>query len=181
MHRSAQKSKLDKSKRPSIKETTPTKHDLGIEDSHSSGFTQAEWSNMLIQEDGDEAVGEIMDELLRKVMDKCYKVYMEKQLAPFSVSWAKSYIAQTLEHQIFYTEEAEPFKGCITEDSEPVPAIPDFWAPGCVPVVHATHQPQCITQEYVCSSIFLYNRRLTVTVLQYKQSQVSESNMILFP
>ncbi|XP_034451424.1 uncharacterized protein C2orf81 homolog [Hippoglossus hippoglossus] len=137
MPRSAAKSQAGKSRRMSSVPVTPLPtQELEI---ITGRLTQTQWNKILIQEENDEIVGEIMDELLSKVMDGCLKVYVERQLEPFSASWAKNYLTQILEQQIMCPDEGEgPEEASKSEDSEPMPATCDAWAQGCVPVVIAT-------------------------------------------
>ncbi|XP_031592045.1 uncharacterized protein C2orf81 homolog isoform X1 [Oreochromis aureus] len=147
MPRSATKLQTDKRRcRSSVQVISPAAQEQKGEDIIPGRLTRTQWTDMLLQEDADEAVGEILDELLRKVMKGCLDVYTESQLPTFSASWAKRYLTQIVEHQILCLDEAEgPGERSRTEDSEPVPPISDAWAQGCVPVL--IHQQHLAAQE----------------------------------
>ncbi|XP_035248093.1 uncharacterized protein LOC118213330 isoform X1 [Anguilla anguilla] len=109
-------------------------------------LTKSEWMDMVEQEEGEEVVAELLDELMCRVMEKCYQVYLQRQLVPFTVSWAQHSLVQTLEWQFLVRDDGDgqdhaPF---WEQDSEPPPCEIDSWAQGCVPVVHSRPIPKNI-------------------------------------
>lgn len=87
MPRSATKVQTDKHRRrSSVQVISPAAQEQKGEDIIPGHLTRTQWTNMLLQEDADEAVGEILDELLRKVMKGCLDVYTESQVKLRSLS-----------------------------------------------------------------------------------------------
>ncbi|XP_076015812.1 uncharacterized protein C2orf81 homolog [Genypterus blacodes] len=135
-------------------------------------ISQAQWRNMLIQDDTEETVGEIMAEVWAAVMEGCLKDDVKRQLVPYSASWARNYLFHLLEWQFIYQDEGDgPQEASGTEDSEPAAATLDAWAQGCVPVANAT--PTSTT----CPSTYREvtpNGRLTVMTRESSSPKQSE-------
>lgn len=52
---------------------------------------------MLEKDGSEEFIEDIVDEIIDTSMDKIYKLYLEKQLLPFTVTMAKDAILQVIE------------------------------------------------------------------------------------
>ncbi|XP_029019572.1 uncharacterized protein C2orf81 homolog [Betta splendens] len=146
MSRSAARSRAERQKEPkggpSAQVSSPLGQKLEAEDTTPGRLTRAQQMDWLMHEDAEEIVGELMDELLGRVLDGCHKVDIERKLVHFCTSWAETYITQVLQQQLLYVDEGdEPEELSKTEDPEPLPAIPDVLAPGCVPVIPPTPLP----------------------------------------
>nr|XP_055036780.1 uncharacterized protein C2orf81 homolog [Misgurnus anguillicaudatus]XP_055036781.1 uncharacterized protein C2orf81 homolog [Misgurnus anguillicaudatus]XP_055036782.1 uncharacterized protein C2orf81 homolog [Misgurnus anguillicaudatus] len=99
-------------------------------------------TDIITQEEGEEVAVDIIADVMDSVMDRCCQVYLQRQLIPFSVWWARNNLVQTLECLFLMRDEGddperEPF---WKEDPEPQPGAIDSWAEGCVPVVHAAQK-----------------------------------------
>ncbi|XP_008417136.1 uncharacterized protein C2orf81 homolog [Poecilia reticulata] len=134
MKRPSQVRKKDKQKgKANVKEVPVPEQEEEVV--NPSQVSRPQWTEMLSH--ADEIVGGIMDELQGQVMDGCYKSHIEKQLVPYSLSWVKNYLTKTVECQILCLDQGEePEELASTEDLEPLTAIPDCWAQGCVPTIH---------------------------------------------
>ncbi|KAJ8363463.1 hypothetical protein SKAU_G00122940 [Synaphobranchus kaupii] len=99
-------------------------------------LTKSEWVTMVTGQEGEEAVSEILDELMCHVMEKCYRVYLYRQLLPFTVSKARDTLEQALEWHFFMQDRGEgPESAALwAEGPEPRPGVTDSWAEGSVPV-----------------------------------------------
>eukprot|EP00061_Rhincodon_typus_P009825 g33621.t1 len=92
---------------------------------------------MVSTEDAESQIGDIIDDIVNQVLDGCYRVYIEKQLLPFTISQAKDAILQIIEWQFLTYDPGErnvALDPSWQEDDEPIAYITDSWAQGSVPV-----------------------------------------------
>ncbi|XP_077571744.1 uncharacterized protein C2orf81 homolog [Stigmatopora nigra] len=136
MSRATSKAQSDKGKAPArVSPLLP--HDLEEEDIIPGCLTHGQWTDMLVQEEAEDVVGEIMADLMISVMEACYNVHIERQLSYFTAYWAKCYFTQAVEKKIICRDKGEDAMVLsATEDPEPLPITPDVWAEGCFPVIH---------------------------------------------
>lgn len=81
MPRSAAKSQAEKQRpKSSVPVNQPPTPDLKVEDIIPGRLTQAQWTDMLIREDADEAVAVIIEDVLSKVMERCLKLKIKRQV-----------------------------------------------------------------------------------------------------
>ncbi|XP_077456549.1 uncharacterized protein C2orf81 homolog [Stigmatopora argus] len=138
MSRATSKAQADKGKAPARVSPLLT-HDHEEEDIIPGCLTHGQWTDMLVQEEAEDVVGEIMADIMTSVMEACYNVHIERQLSSFTAYWAKCYFTQAVEKKIICRDKGEDAMVLsATEDPEPLPITPDVWAEGCFPVIHGT-------------------------------------------
>ncbi|XP_043919934.1 uncharacterized protein C2orf81 homolog [Protopterus annectens] len=101
-------------------------------------FTEADWAFMIAEEEGEEIIAELMDDLMTKVMDECYKVYLVRQLIPFTIAEARDALVQIIEWRFLVHDDGDTDisgHAIWQQDEEPQPCITDSWAQGSVPVI----------------------------------------------
>ncbi|CAM9386275.1 unnamed protein product [Lampetra fluviatilis] len=100
-------------------------------------LTEAEWLAMLDLEDGEMYVRDLLEELLECTMEECHKIYIQRQLIPFTVSQAKEALLNVIECRFLARDEGQLSVECDSswqEDLEPQPCSIDTWAQGSVPI-----------------------------------------------
>ncbi|KAE8628447.1 hypothetical protein XENTR_v10000020 [Xenopus tropicalis] len=107
-------------------------------------FTEDDWTSLLVQEDGEEVVGEIVESLLSVVMEKCFNIYLSRQVIPYTIRQARDAIVQITEWAFVPRDEGEAEAANTWQDmEEPQPCTTDSWAQGCVPVIPPAPSPRC--------------------------------------
>ncbi|XP_066509957.1 uncharacterized protein C2orf81 homolog isoform X1 [Hoplias malabaricus] len=107
-------------------------------------LSESDWLSMISQQEGEDVVADIVEELVDSVTEKCYKLYLEKQLVPFTVVWARDAMVQVIKCQYLMRDDSdEPTTILdVKEDAEPLPSVTDSWAEGCVPVIRIAKSSQ---------------------------------------
>ncbi|XP_032806402.1 uncharacterized protein C2orf81 homolog [Petromyzon marinus] len=103
-------------------------------------LTEAEWLAILDLEDGEMYVRDLLEELLECTMEECHKIYIQRQLIPFTVSQAKEAFLNVIECRFLARDEGQLSVECDSswqEDLEPQPCSIDTWAQGSVPITDA--------------------------------------------
>ncbi|XP_067903651.1 uncharacterized protein C2orf81 homolog [Heterodontus francisci] len=143
----AQKSRLEKNRTVLAAASTPQ---AAVVDIVPGRFTENDWQLMVTAEDGEIHVGDIIDDILNQVLDDCYRIYIEKQLLPFTIAQAKDAILQIVEWQFLPHDTGE--SNVMEEpswqgDEESIAYITDCWAQGSVPVAKHPSTPTLEQQE----------------------------------
>ncbi|XP_038648927.1 uncharacterized protein C2orf81 homolog [Scyliorhinus canicula] len=113
-------------------------------------FSENDWQVMVANEDSEIHIGDIIDDIVNQALDACYRVYIEKQLLPFTIAQAKEAILQIIEWQFLTHDSGERavlMEQSWQEDEEPVAYITDSWAQGSVPLVKAPSTATLEKQE----------------------------------
>ncbi|XP_059506736.1 uncharacterized protein C2orf81 homolog isoform X2 [Stegostoma tigrinum] len=129
----AQRSRLEKGRTISAAVSTPA----SVVEIIPGRFTENDWLSMVNIEDTESQIGDIIDDIVNQVLDGCYRVYIEKQLLPFTITQAKDAILQIIEWQFLTYDPGErnvALDPSWQEDDEPIAYITDSWAQGSVPV-----------------------------------------------
>ncbi|XP_066568037.1 uncharacterized protein C2orf81 homolog [Amia ocellicauda] len=144
MSRFTSKSRADKSRVPSAPVPPSAPSAVAPADIVPGRLTESDWVAMLMQEEGEEVVADIVDKLMSRVMEECYRVYLQRQLVPFTVSQAREALLQMVEWRFLVRDEGEGPDSTSSweEDEEPQPCSTDSWAQGCVPVLHTGLTPR---------------------------------------
>lgn len=126
------KSRADKGSKPAPAHTPVVAHEIV-----PGKFNDQDWNWMLDKDGSEDFIEDIVDEIIDTSLDKIYKLYLERQLLPFTVTMAKEAILQVIEWQFLSRDEGETElestgEGWI-EDEEPEAAVTDCWAQGSVP------------------------------------------------
>lgn len=98
-------------------------------------FNESDWNAMVERDSAEDFVLDIVDEVLGNTMDTIYKLYIDKQLLPFTITQAKDAILQIIEWQFLARDEGEEGieESNWIQDEEPDAAVTDCWAQGSVP------------------------------------------------
>lgn len=98
-------------------------------------FNESDWNIMVDRDNAEEFIFDIVDEILGNTMEAIYKLYIERQLLPFTITLAKDAILQIIEWRFLARDEGEEgfIESYWIHDEEPDAAVTDCWAQGSVP------------------------------------------------
>ncbi|XP_015217166.2 uncharacterized protein C2orf81 homolog [Lepisosteus oculatus] len=156
MSRSLSKSRAEKSRAPSVPAAPPAPSASAPADIVPGRLAESDWVSMVAREEGEEVVVDVVEGLMARVMEECYRVYLQRQLVPFTVSQAREALVQMVEWRFLVRDEGEGPESAPSweEDLEPLPCGPDSWAQGCVPVLHTGLTPRPpLTQRAVEATV----------------------------
>lgn len=128
------KSRQDKTKTPAQATAPPP----ASNDIIPGRFTEAEWHQMVEQEDGEEFVVEIVNEIVESTMKVLHDQYIVSQTLPYTIQETKNLLLQIIEWQFLACDMGENNPACDStwlEEEEPVTAVTDSWAQGSVPIM----------------------------------------------
>ncbi|XP_062903419.1 uncharacterized protein C2orf81 homolog [Mobula hypostoma] len=136
MSRSAMpKSRLDKSRAALVPAPAPV---AALVELVPGRFTENDWQAMVAAEDGENSVMDIIEDVISQALDQCFRIYIENQLLPFTITQAKDALLQIIEWQFLIHDPGESnitLTPSWQEDAEPQASVTDSWAQGSVPVL----------------------------------------------
>ncbi|KAG8429624.1 hypothetical protein GDO86_019679 [Hymenochirus boettgeri] len=123
------KSRGDKSRAVPVAPLTQTKVEIV-----PGRLTEGSWTCWVDQEAGEKTVGDTVDSMISQVLEECYKVYLARQIIPYTVHQAQEAMTQMVEWAFIPRDEGE--QDMIVTIKEPQPCPTDSWAQGCVPAIN---------------------------------------------
>ncbi|XP_072900055.1 uncharacterized protein C2orf81 homolog [Hemitrygon akajei] len=129
------KSRSDKSRAAFVPVPTPV---AALVELVPGRFTENDWQAMVVTEDGENSVMNIIEDIISQTLDQCFRIYIENQLLPFTITQAKDALLQIIEWQFLIHDPGESnisLTPSWQEDTEPQANVTDSWAQGSVPVL----------------------------------------------
>ncbi|CAH2299104.1 Hypothetical predicted protein [Pelobates cultripes] len=159
MHRTS-KSRAEKSRMTAVPVQPPVTVEIV-----PGRLTEEDWVSVVTGQDGEKCVLEILDSVLTRVMDQCHKVYLGRQMIPYTISQAKNAMIQIVEWTFVPRDEGENnLEMDITwqDHQEPHPSPSESWAQGCVPVSQIPPPPRSSDKQVSLESLVEITEEFTV-------------------